>query len=131
MNMTPEPKNETARLLALREHEIMDTLPEPVFDEIVHRAAALCETPIALVTLVDERRQWFKARIGFALPEIPRSIGFDAITIGQDSQLIVRDASEDSRFSCDPLVLSELHIRFYAGVPLITEDGYAIGALSV
>jgi len=131
MTMTPEPKNEAARLRALREHEIMDTLPEPVFDEIVHRAAALCETPIALLTLVDERRQWFKARIGFVLPEIPRSIGFDAIAIGQEVPLIVRDASEDSRFSCDPLVLSELNIRFYAGVPLITDDGYAIGALSV
>ncbi len=109
----------------------MDTLPEPVFDEIVRRAAAVCETPIALLTFVDDRRQWFKARTGFALPELPRSIGFDTITIGQDAPLIVRDASEDSRFSCDPLVLSELNIRFYAGVPLITDDGFAIGTLSV
>src|SRR5437016_8728068 len=106
MNMTPEPKNESARLQALREHEIMDTLPEPVFDEIVRRTAAICETPIALLTLIDERRQWFKARTGFALPELPRDIGFDSLALLQAAPLIIPDASEDTRFSCDPLVLS-------------------------
>src|SRR5438552_131488 len=131
MNNTPEPNNEAARLEALREHAIMDTLPEPLFDEIVRRTAALCETPIALLTLVDERRQWFKARVGFALPELPRNIGFDALAMLQQEPLVVPDASEDPRFACDPLVLSELNIRFYAGAPLTTEDGLPIGALSV
>ena len=116
---------------ALREHAIMDTLPEPVFDEIVRRAAAVCETPIALLTLVDERRQWFKARTGFALPELPRGMGFDAIAIQQEAPLVIPDATEDARFSCDPLVLSELNIRFYAGVQITTEEGYPIGVLSV
>jgi signal transduction histidine kinase/DNA-binding response OmpR family regulator/PAS domain-containing protein len=131
MNITPEPQNEPARLQALREHAIMDTLPEPVFDEIARRAAAVCETPIALLSIVDDRRQWFKARTGFALPELPRNMGFDAVALLQDTPLVVPDASEDSRFSCDPLVLSELNIRSYAGVQITTEEGYPIGVLSV
>ncbi|HLJ57911.1 MAG TPA: GAF domain-containing protein, partial [Chthonomonadaceae bacterium] len=131
MNNTSELTNEAARLQALREHAIMDTLPEPVFDEIVRRAAAICETPIALLSLVDERRQWFKARVGFALPELPIGMGFDSVALGQPAPLIIPDATEDSRFSCDPLVLSELNIRFYAGVRLLTEEGLPVGVLSV
>ena len=129
---TPSTYNdETGRLRALREHEILDTLPESTYDEIVRRASAYCETPIALLTLVDDQRQWFKARIGFALPELPRSIGFDARTVEDEETLVVRDASEDPRFANDPLVNSELNIRFYAGVPLRTSEGYVVGALSI
>ncbi len=129
MTNTSEPNNNAARLNALHEHGLMDTLPEPVFDEIVRRVAAICETPIALLSLIDDRRQWFKARVGFPLPELPLGIGFDPVTLLQP--LVVRDATEDPRFSCDPLVVSELNIRFYAGVPIATDDGYPIGVLSI
>ena len=132
-NMTQSqfPFDEEARLKALDELALMDTLPEPVFDEIVQRVAKACDTPIALLSLVDSRRQWFKARLGFALPELPRTIGFDGRTLLQPEPFVVPNAQEDSLFAKDPLVQSELNIRFYAGVPIRTSAGLPLGALSV
>ena len=132
-NMTQSqfPFDEEARLKALDELALLDTLPEPVFDEIVQRAAKACDTPIALLSLVDSRRQWYKARIGFALPELPRTIGFDGRTLLQSEPLVVPNAQEDSLYAKDPLVQSELNIRFYAGIPLKTVEGLPLGALSV
>src|SRR5437764_766458 len=105
MNNSPEPDIEAERLRALRAYAILDTPPEPAFDEIVRRAAALSDTPIALLTFVDDRRQWIKARIGFALPELPRDVGFDAAAIRQSEPLVVPDTSRDPRFARDPLVV--------------------------
>ena len=132
-NMTQSqfPFDEEARLKALDELALLDTLPEPVFDEIVQRAAKACDTPIALLSLVDSRRQWYKARLGFALPELPRTIGFDGRTLLQSEPLVVPNAQEDSLYAKDPLVQSELNIRFYAGIPLKTVEGLPLGALSV
>ena len=128
-NMTQSqfPFDEEARLKALDELALMDTLPEPVFDEIVQRVAKACDTPIALLSLVDSRRQWFKARLGFALPELPRTIGFDGRTLLQPEPFVGPNAQEDSLFAKDPLVQSELNIRFYAGVPIKTSAGLPLG----
>ena len=123
--------DEQARLKSLQELALIDTPPEPVFDEIVQRAANFCETPMALLTLIDANRQWFKAKIGFALPELPRTIGFDSKTILQREPLVIPNALEDPAYSQDLLVQSELNVRFYAGVPLTTSDGHRIGVLSV
>ena len=131
MNNSDFQNDEQARLKSLQELALMDTLPEPVFDEIVQRAANFCETPMALLTLIDANRQWFKAKIGFALPELPRTIGFDSKTILKNEPLVISNALEDPAYAEDPLVQSELNVRFYAGVPLTTADGHRIGVLSV
>lgn len=123
--------SEADRLKALREHAILDTLPEPVFDDIARRAALLYEAPIALIGLVDEKRTWYKARFGFMLPEIPRSIGFEAHLLSSSAPLLVPDAAADERFLHDPLVTSHLNIRFYVGAVLRTQEGLPIGVLSV
>ena len=124
----PEP--EAARLDALYQYEILDTPREAVYDGIVYLAAQLSNTPIALINFIDRNRQWFKASIGWT-PELPGDIGFCANVILQRELSIIPDASCDSRFANNPLVIKEPHIRFYAGVPLITAEGYAIGTLCV
>ncbi len=126
------PPNETQRLEALRQYAVLDTSAEPAFDELAQLAAHICQTPIALVVLVDETRQWFKAKVGMQVEETSRDIGFCAHTILNSSEVLeVRDASLDPRFFDDPLVTSDSHIRFYAGVPLVTADGHALGSLCV
>jgi diguanylate cyclase (GGDEF)-like protein/PAS domain S-box-containing protein len=130
------PENETKRLGALRCLELLDTEPEPEFDELVNLAAAICDTPISLVTLIDEHRQWFKAAIGldaagFDVKETPLEIAFCAHTILQPGLLVVEDATADERFADNPLVTGEAHIRFYAGMPVMNPDGYAMGTLCV
>ncbi|HEY0846966.1 MAG TPA: EAL domain-containing protein [Noviherbaspirillum sp.] len=122
---------EKARLEILGRYHILDTAPESQYDDIATLAAKICNTPMALITLVDESRQWFKSRFGLDVQETARDIAFCAHTISHVEPFIVPDASKDPRFADNPLVTGEPYIRFYAGTPLITGDGYALGSLAV
>jgi serine/threonine protein kinase len=125
------PPDEEARLSALRRYRILDTDPEQNFDDLTYLASYVCGTPFALITLVDADRQWFKAKVGMSLQETARDISFCTHTIREVQPLVVRDALEDKRFANSPLVRSEPHVRFYAGIPILTPDGHALGALCV
>src|SRR5882762_7870034 len=121
----PIPTNEKKRLNVLWQYEVLDTVPEEVFDDLTELAARICEAPIAMITLVDEKRQWFKSKIGVSLSETSRDISFCAHAITQPDLFIIPDATKDARFANSPLVTSDPKVRFYAGAPLITPDGYA------
>lgn len=123
------PTNEQDRLAALHNLAILDTLPEPRFDRITRVAAAAFGVPIALVSLIDVDRQWFKSCYGMNTSETSRDIAFCAHVVHQKSELIVADTLRDDRFADNPLVLGEPHIRFYAGAPLTLKDGNCIGTL--
>jgi PAS domain S-box-containing protein len=125
------PENEAERLEALRSLEILDTPPEESFDELTALASCICQAPIAFISLVDEKRQWFKSKIGLSLSATPRENSFCTQTLLQRDLLVVTDASSDARFAEDPLVTSVPGIRFYAGAPLLTQNGHALGALCV
>ncbi len=125
------PENEIQRLEVLNQYKILDTPPEEIFDELAQLAANLCETPIALISLVDVEREWFKSKIGVTISEVPRSISFGNYAILQNKILIIPDALSDERFATNPLVTSNHYFRFYAGVPLITSSGFALGSLCV
>ncbi len=127
--LPPAPANEAGRLRALRRLKILDTPAEEVFDEVTRLVADLLGVPIALISLVDERRQWFKSRVGLPVRETPREVAFCAHTICQGELFVVEDAVQDPRFAENPLVRGEPRIRFYAGAPLVLPGGEAIGSL--
>lgn len=127
----PRPENEAARLAALRACEILDTPPDASLDDLTRLAARICETPIALISLIDESRQWFKARVGLDVPSTDRDIAFCSHAILEPDLMVVPDALHDERFSRNPLVTGEPHIRMYAGAPLVTREGHALGTLCV
>jgi two-component system cell cycle sensor histidine kinase/response regulator CckA len=127
----PLPADEEARLLELDRYGILDTAPEETFDDLTRMASTVCEAPIALISLVDAGRQWFKSRYGLSIEETSRDISFCTHAILQPDLFVVSDAMNDERFATNPLVTSEPHIRFYAGAPLITPGGRTVGMLCV
>jgi anti-sigma regulatory factor (Ser/Thr protein kinase) len=123
--------NEKARLQALHQYKILDTDPEKAFDDLTILAAHICETPVALISLIDSERQWFKSRVGIDVTETPREVSFCAVAIQQPNLFIVPDATKDPRFSANPFVVSDPKVRFYAGAPFSSSDGHPLGTLCV
>jgi signal transduction histidine kinase len=124
--------NEHERLLELYHYDLLDTPADENFDEIVQLASQICKVPMSMITLVDSQRQWFKAKVGFPDSETPREVSFCAhVVAGQDDIFIVEDASKDERFHDYPNVTGDPNIRFYAGVPLVSERGHKLGSLCV
>lgn len=130
-NELPYPAMEAERLHTLDQYAILDTPPEDSFERIVTLATRIFDVPIALISLVDHDRQWFKACVGVNTRQIERRIAFCAYTILQDDVMVVPDTHEDARFVANPLVAGEPHIRFYAGAPLRTPDGFNLGTLCI
>jgi len=131
MSIPPIPPDEPARLRLLRACDVLDTPPEPAFDDLVDHVAWICDTPMATVTLIDEDRQWFESRKGIAVSETPRDLAFCAYAILEEGLLIVPDATRDPRFADNALVTGPPGIRFYAGAPIRVGDGSAVGTVAV
>lgn len=127
----PVPSNERQRLAALAATGLMDSPQEEVFDRVTWLASQVTECPMALLTLLSGRRQWFKSRVGVDRRETPRELAFCSHAIMQDGPFVVEDANVDPRFAANPLVTGEPHIRFYAGYPVLDANGLALGSLCV
>ncbi|MBD2296782.1 GAF domain-containing protein [Anabaena sphaerica FACHB-251] len=125
------PNNESERLKILYEYQIIDTQSQENFDDLAQLAADFCETPVALISLVDADREWFKSKVGITITEVPRNLAFGSYTILQNEIFIIPDTLQDQRFIYHPLVISNPYFRFYAGVPLINSSGFTLGCLSV
>ena len=123
------PANEPERLAALYRYDILDTSAEVAFDRITTLAARLFKVPTVLISLVDESRAWFKSGVGFEAREVPRDATICSLAVLSDEPLIVPDTQLDDRFACNPFVLCEPGLRFYAGAPLIDRDGFNLGTL--
>ena len=130
-HLPPLPANEDLRLQTLEKYKILDSEPEEAFDRLTRLAKDICQAPIALVSLVDRDRQWFKAKLGLDTQETPRDVAFCAHAILKDEVLVVPDTTLDERFNENPLVIGPPHIRSYAGAPLITKEGLRLGTLCV
>ena len=124
--MFPRPFDDEQRLDALNSYAVLDTPAEPVFDRITGLVSRIFKVPIALISLVDRDRQWFKACVGLDVRETPRDLAFCAHAILSDAVMVVPDAREDPRFKCSQLVVGPPHIRFYAGAPLVTTEGFRL-----
>ena len=131
MHSAPLPPDEAARIAALRSYSVLDTLPEHEYEDVAALASFICGTPISLISLVDENRQWFKSRVGLDAEETPRVQSFCAHTLTQPETLIVEDAQLDDRFADNPLVTGNPNIRFYAGAPIINAEGHVLGTVCV
>ncbi len=130
--LVPDSTEETNRLQALKSYEILDSLPEADYDHITSLAAQICQTPISLISLIDENRQWFKSIQGLAIRETHRQYSFCAHAILHPNQpLLIPDTRQDERFASNPFVTGEPHVVFYAGIPLTDADGFALGSLCV
>lgn len=127
----PKPKDEVKRIKVLWQYDVLNSLPEQVFDDLTSLAALICGAPISLISLVDEDRQWFKSKVGISVSETSRDVSICAHAILQGDLFIVPDTTKDRRFKGNPLVVSGPKIRFYAGAPLVSPDGYALGTLCV
>ena len=125
------PALEAARLEALRQYSILDTPSESAYNDIARLAAFICDVPIALISFVDSERQWFKSKVGVEVEETARDISFCTHTILSKNMMVVKDALRDERFMNNPLVTCAPGIRFYAGMPLVTPQGYSVGTLCV
>lgn len=129
----PVPENETERLAALRTYAILDTAPEVAYDEITELAAQICQCPVAVIGMIDETRDWKKAKYGLP-PDftfLPREMSICSATICGNDMLLVPDLTKDARFAQSPTVAGEPHLRFYCGMPLLNPEGYALGTLCV
>jgi GAF domain-containing protein len=124
-------RDEESRLEALRRYHILDTAPEESFDGITRLASYICKTPISLISFIDGDRQWFKSKVGLTIDQTVRAVSFCDLTIKCDGIMEVADATKHSILEHNPLVVEEPFIRFYAGVPLVSRDGFAVGTLNV